>query len=75
MKINVDTQTYPLAFTLPQIKTSDGAATHCKYNWDKVMAVNGNTFNLANSFTVAWTAEGQGSFTAYTANSNPWGRH
>jgi hypothetical protein len=31
--INVDTQVFPLAFTLPTIVTSTGTTTNCKYTW------------------------------------------
>jgi hypothetical protein len=74
-KINIDTQTYPLAFAFPTIKTSTGATTNCKYVWQSSITIVDTTFTLASTFTTAFAADGKASFTAYTANSNPWGRH
>jgi hypothetical protein len=74
-KINIDTQSYPLAFAFPTIVTSTGATTNCKYNWQSSITIVDNTFTLASSFTTSFATDGKASFTAYTANSNPWGRH
>jgi phosphoribosylcarboxyaminoimidazole (NCAIR) mutase len=61
--------------TLPTIKTSTGATTHCKYNWQQSVEVIGATFDLAASFTSTYDANKQLTFSAHTAGSKPWGRH
>jgi hypothetical protein len=74
-KINVDTQGFPVEFAFPTIVTSTGAATNCMYVWQSSLEVVSTTFTLASSFTTTYAADGKASFTAYTANSTPWGRH
>jgi len=75
-KLNVDALSLPHAFTLPAIVTSTGSPTDCKYYWQNSLTVDASTFTLATSFTTVFDATTkQASFTGYTADSNPWGRH